>query len=175
MNQESSIVLGMGCFWGAEKRLGTVSGVVSVESGYAGGASQNPTYESILMEARVKPSSCHAEVVKVVFNSVGTVLENILICFWENHDPTQGFRQGNDIGANYRSAIFYTDSSQLPLILLSRDRFQVALDAAGYGSITTEIAPLTVFYPAEEYHQKYLIKNPLGYCGLGGTGVYYSR
>lgn len=152
-----------------------VSGVVSTESGYAGGTSQNPTYESVLKEAKAKGSPCHAEVVKVVFNSAGAALENILICFWENHDPTQGFRQGNDIGANYRSVIFYTDLLQLVRIEHSRDLFQEVLLAAGYALITTEIAPLMTFYPAEAYHQQYLIKNPSGYCGLGGTGVNYPK
>lgn len=165
----------MGCFWGAEKRLAEVFGVFSTETGYAGGASQNPTYQSILREAKTQPTSCHAEVVKVVFDSSEAALENILICFWENHDPTQGFRQGNDIGPNYRSTIFYSEPSQLSLILLTRDCFQVALNEAGYGLITTEIAPLTKFYSAEEYHQQYLSKNPLGYCGLGGTGVFYPK
>ena len=175
MSQESSIVLGMGCFWGAEKHLSKVSGVLSTEVGYAGGQSLYPSYESVLMEARVKPSSSHAEVVNVIFNPVEVVLASILVCFWENHDPTQGFRQGNDIGANYRSVIFYTDPLHLPLIGQSRDRFQGALNAAGYGAITTEIAPLAVFYAAEVHHQQYLTKNPMGYCGLGGLGVYYPK
>ncbi len=168
-----SIVLGMGCFWGAEKRLGEQPGVISTEVGYAGGTSPAPSYESVLAEAHRGAAAVHAEVVKVVFDPQRTSLRQILIAFWENHDTTQGNRQGNDIGGNYRSVILYTTPEQRAIAEETRAEYQPALTHAGYGRITTEIAPLHHFYPAESYHQHYLKSHPNGYCGAGGTGVPY--
>ncbi len=172
-NDAHSIVLGMGCFWGAEKRMSALPGVVDVISGYAGGEDANPTYQGVLRNERVGAGVNHAEVVKVVYDPTRISTEQVLIGFWENHDPTQGERQGNDWGSNYRSAVFYADEAQHRAAARTRERYQQALGHAGYGPITTEIAPLQAFYPAEEYHQDYLVKNPKGYCGLGGTGVRY--
>lgn len=169
--QTESVVLGMGCFWGAEKRLSALPGVERTEVGYAGGDMTSPTYEKVQNSEHRGVGHNHAEVVKVTFDPTRTSLEQILIGFWENHDPTQGNRQGEDIGSNYRSAIFYTNAQQRAVADMSRDAYQQALTKAGHGKITTEIAPLKAFYPAEEYHQHYLQKHPLGYCGLGGTGV----
>lgn len=166
-----SVVLGMGCFWGAEKRMSEVPGVVDVVSGYAGGDFANPTYKSILARERSGSGRNHAEAVKVTFDPAVTSVGQVLAGFWQNHDPTQGDRQGNDIGSNYRSAVYYTGDAQRQAAVMTRDAYQVALTAAGFGRITTEIAPLEKFYAAEEYHQDYLVKNPDGYCGLGGTGV----
>lgn len=166
-----SIVLGMGCFWGAEKRMSELRGVVDVVSGYAGGSYPNPTYRQILERERARGGRNHAEVIKVTFDPAATSVGQVLAGFWQNHDPTQGDRQGNDVGSNYRSAIYYGSDAQRTAALVSRDAYQKALTAAGRGRITTEIAPLQAFYPAEEYHQDYLVKNPDGYCGLGGTGV----
>lgn len=173
------IVLGMGCFWGAEKRMGEIPGVLDVESGYAGGDLPDATYQQILSHERALRAGRasgrnHAEVVKVTFDPEQLSLENVLAKFWENHNPTQGDRQGNDIGSNYRSAIYYQNEAQKSLALATREVYQRALDAAGYGPITTEILPLKHYLTAEEYHQDYLKKNPDGYCGLGGTGVKYS-
>lgn len=171
--QTEYIVLGMGCFWGAEKRMSAIPGVMDVVSGYAGGSFANPTYRDVLRakyDGRVRN---HAEVVKVVFDPAVTSAERVLIGFWQNHDPTQGDRQGNDFGNNYRSAVYYLGESQREAALHTRDRYQPALTAAGHGPITTEITALDAFYPAEDYHQDYLVKNPKGYCGLGGTGVVY--
>jgi peptide methionine sulfoxide reductase msrA/msrB len=172
------VVLGMGCFWGAEKRMGEIPGVVDVESGYAGGDLSGAGYQDILNHERAlrtgkTAARNHAEVVKVVFDPAKVTLETVLAKFWESHDPTQGNRQGNDIGSNYRSAIYYHDESQKAVGLATRTAYQKALDAAGYGRITTEIQPLKNYITAEEYHQNYLKKNPDGYCGLGGTGVKY--
>lgn len=172
-----SIVLGMGCFWGAEKRMSELPGVVDVESGYANGEVAG-TYAAVLAQERAlragrSSKRNHAEVVKVTFDPTRTTLEAVLIAFWENHDPTQGDRQGNDIGSNYRSAIYYMNEAQAAVARASRDVYQQALRQAGLGPITTEIAPLKVYHRAEEYHQDYLKKNPEGYCGLGGTGVKY--
>lgn len=172
-----TIVLGMGCFWGAEKRMRELPGVIEVESGYANGEIEG-RYEAILAHERalrfgMTKKRNHAEVVKVAFDPAKTSLERVLAHFWENHDPTQGDRQGNDVGSNYRSAIYTTSDAQLAIAQKSRDIYQAALEAAGYGPVTTEIAPLRAYYRAEEYHQKYLQKNPHGYCGLGGTGVKY--
>ncbi len=166
-----TIVFGMGCFWGAEKRMAALPGVLDVVSGYAGGAYADPTYEKVLSAEHQSGLRNHAEVVQVTFDPVQTSLSQLLIAFWENHDPTQGDRQGNDRGSNYRSTIYYTDESQKVAIEMSKAAFQLALTKAGYGPITTEIAPLKTFYSAEEYHQDYLAKHPNGYCGLGGTGV----
>ena len=166
-----SIVLGMGCFWGAEKRMAALPGIVDVISGYSGGSYKNPSYRKLINSEGRAGVRNHAEVVKITFDSKETSLGRILAGFWENHDPTQGDRQGNDRGSNYRSAIYYSSPEQRDAALSSRDAYQRVLTANGYGNITTEIAPLEVFYPAEEYHQDYLVKNPNGYCGLGGTGV----
>ena len=173
-----SIVLGMGCFWGAEKRMGALPGVVRVEAGYAGGDAPTVRYEDLhAQEERLREGSSHArnhaEVVKVWFDPARTTLERVLIGFWENHDPTQGDRQGNDVGSNYRSAIYYADEAQHRIALQTREVYQQAMTGAGHGPITTEIAPLRHYNRAEDYHQDYLAKNPQGYCGLGGTGVRY--
>jgi peptide methionine sulfoxide reductase msrA/msrB len=168
-----SIVVGMGCFWGAEKRMGEQPGVLSTEAGYAGGSNPSPTYESVLADAHSGNPNTHVEVVKVVFDPKITTLEHILIAFWQNHDPTQGNRQGNDQGANYRSVILYTTPAQRAIAEKTKQIYQNALHHAGYGPITTQIEPLGQFYPAENYHQHYLQKHPSGYCGTGGTGVAY--
>ncbi len=172
-----TIVLGMGCFWGAEKRMSALPGVVDVESGYANGEVKASYREILAQESRLRLGMSekrnHAEVVKVTFDTTKTDLESVLIGFWENHDPTQGDRQGNDMGSNYRSAIYTHSQGQQAIALKTRDRYQQALSRSGYGKITTDIAPLDNYTPAEEYHQDYLVKNPKGYCGLGGTGVDY--
>jgi peptide methionine sulfoxide reductase msrA/msrB len=175
--QLDTIVLGMGCFWGAEKRMSEVPGVVDVESGYANGDIEG-SYKAVLAHERAVQSGNtrqrnHAEVVKVSFDPARTTLETVLINFWETHDPTQGDRQGNDVGSNYRSAIYTHGEAQEAAALKTRDAYQQALTQAGRGSITTEIAPLKNYTAAEDYHQDYLKKNPKGYCGLGGTGVKY--
>jgi len=175
--QLDTIVLGMGCFWGAEKRMAEVPGVVDVESGYANGDIEG-SYEAILAHERAVRSGKtrqrnHAEVVMVTFDPGRTTLETVLVKFWESHDPTQGDRQGNDVGSNYRSAIYTHSQAQREIALKTRDLYQQALTQAGLGTITTEIAPLKSYFPAEAYHQDYLKKNPQGYCGLGGTGVKY--
>jgi peptide methionine sulfoxide reductase msrA/msrB len=172
-NKEASesIVFGMGCFWGAEKRMAALPGVLDVVSGYAGGDYPDPTYERILESEYRRGVRNHAEVVQVFFDPTRTSVGQLLAGFWENHDPTQGDRQGNDVGSNYRSAIYYSSDAQRQAAEMTRDSYQGVLTAAGFGAITTEIAPLDRFYPAEDYHQDYLIKNPRGYCGLGGTGV----
>jgi len=175
--QLDTIVLGMGCFWGAEKRMSEVPGVVDVESGYANGDIEG-SYEAILAHERAVRSGRtnqrnHAEVVMVTFDPAKTTLESVLIKFWESHDPTQGDRQGNDVGSNYRSAVYTHSAAQQEVALKTRDVYQQALTKAGLGTITTEIAPLKNYTPAEAYHQDYLKKNPQGYCGLGGTGVKY--
>ena len=172
-----SIVLGMGCFWGAEKRMAAVPGVVDVESGYANGevAARYRSiiqHEKALREGRSARRN-HAEVVRVRFDPRHTDIDSVLIAFWENHDPTQGDRQGNDVGSNYRSAIYHESEAHHAAALRTRARYQQALDAAGFGTITTEIAPLTRYAAAEDHHQDYLVKNSDGYCGLGGTGVAY--
>jgi peptide methionine sulfoxide reductase msrA/msrB len=172
-----SIVLGMGCFWGAEKRMAELDGVLDVESGYANGEI-DANYEAILQHERAlragqSDKRNHAEVVKVTFDPNKVSLERVLAQFWQNHNPTQGDRQGNDIGSNYRSAIYTHDEPQRLIAEATRNTYQQALDKAGFGKITTEIAPLQNYAPAEDYHQDYLKKNPNGYCGLGGTGVAY--
>jgi len=173
-----SIILGMGCFWGAEKRMSEIPGVLDVESGYAGGDAARAGYRDVLnLEKKIRRGRSdarnHAEVVKVTFDPDQVSLEQVLIGFWQNHDPTQGDRQGNDIGSNYRSAIYWSDAAQRDVAIKTRDTYQKVLTAAGYGPITTEIAPLHNYNRAEDYHQDYLKKNPNGYCGLGGTGVAY--
>ncbi len=160
------IVLGMGCFWGAEKIFWQTPGVYTTAVGYAGGHTPNPTYEEVC-----SGSTGHAEVVLVVFDPAKTSLNEILRLFWENHDPTQGMRQGNDRGTQYRSAIYTSSDAQREAAIASRDMYAEKLRAAGYGEITTEIADAGPFYYAEDYHQQYLEKNPWGYCPDHGTGV----
>ncbi len=159
-------VLGLGCFWGAERRFWETEGVYTTAVGYAGGTTPNPTYQEVCTGG-----TGHAEVVLVVFDPEIVTFDNVLKVFWESHDPTQGMRQGNDIGTQYRSAIYTLDDEQGNIAVRARDTYQKALRAAGLGSITTEIEPLDTFYYAEDYHQQYLAKNPGGYCGIGGTGV----
>ena len=159
-------VFAMGCFWGAERRFWQQSGVYSSAAGYAGGHTPNPTYEEVCSGL-----TGHTEVVLVVFDPQVTSYAALLKVFWEAHNPTQGMRQGNDSGSQYRSAIYCHGSDQLSAALASQEAFQQALTAAGLGPITTEIAAAPAFYYAEAYHQQYLAKNPGGYCGLGGTGV----
>lgn len=159
-------VFGLGCFWGAERRFWQQPGVFSTAVGYAGGMTPNPTYEEVCSGL-----TGHTEVVLVVFDPQQTSFEALLKVFWEVHNPTQGMRQGNDQGTQYRSAIYCHDAAQLNAALASQARFQAELDKAGLGTITTEIGNAPTFYYAETYHQQYLAKNPNGYCGLGGTGV----
>jgi peptide-methionine (S)-S-oxide reductase len=160
------LVVGMGCFWGAERVFWRADGVHTTAVGYAGGYTPNPTYEEVC-----SGRTGHAEVVLVVFDPSVLPLDGVLRLFWENHDPTQGMRQGNDHGTQYRSAVYWADEAQRTAAEESRDAFQAELAKAGYGAITTEIAAAGPFYYAEDYHQQYLAKNPNGYCGLGGTGV----
>ncbi|XP_018592477.1 mitochondrial peptide methionine sulfoxide reductase isoform X1 [Scleropages formosus] len=159
-------LFGMGCFWGAERKFWTRKGVYSTQVGYAGGFTPNPTYEETCTG-----KTGHAEVVRVVFDPAEVTYENLLRVFWENHDPTQGMRQGNDVGTTYRSAIYAYSAEQMRRARSSRDEYQKALTESGYGKITTEIREAPDFYYAEDYHQQYLSKNPTGYCGSGGTGV----
>jgi peptide-methionine (S)-S-oxide reductase len=159
-------VFGMGCFWGAERVFWQAPGVYTTAVGYAGGYTPNPSYEEVC-SARTG----HAEVVLVVFDPKQTSYDAMLRLFWENHDPTQGMRQGNDVGTQYRSTIYTTSEAQREAAESSRRVFQRELSGAGYGEVTTEIAPLGHFFYAEDYHQQYLAKNPNGYCGLGGMGV----
>jgi peptide-methionine (S)-S-oxide reductase len=159
-------VFGMGCFWGAEKEFWQQPGVYSTAVGYAGGPTPNPTYREVCTGL-----TGHNEVVLVVFDPKVTSFDALLKVFWESHDPTQGMRQGNDVGTQYRSGIYYADEAQKRAAEVSRDAFQKQLTASGFGAITTELVPAPEFYYAEDYHQQYLAKNPDGYCGLGGTGV----
>jgi peptide-methionine (S)-S-oxide reductase len=159
-------IVAMGCFWGAEKAFWSLPGVYTTAVGYAGGVTPNPTYEEVC-----SGRTGHAEAVLVVFDPAKTSYAEILRVFWEGHDPTQGMRQGNDVGTQYRSAILWASEQQREIALQSRERYASQLHEAGYGEITTEIAPAGEFYYAEDYHQQYLHKNPMGYCGLGGTGV----
>ena len=159
-------VFGMGCFWGAEKKFWQAPGVYTTAVGYAGGLTPNPTYEEVC-----SGRTGHNEVVLVVFDPRATSYAEMLRIFWENHDPTQGMRQGNDAGTQYRSAVYTSDAEQARVADESRKMFAERLGQAGYGEITTEFAPAPTFYYAEDYHQQYLAKNPGGYCGLGGTGV----
>jgi peptide-methionine (S)-S-oxide reductase len=159
-------VFGMGCFWGAERKFWEAPGVYTTAAGYAGGYTPNPTYREVC-----SGMTGHTEVVLVVFDPAATSYEAMLTVFWENHDPTQGMRQGNDVGTQYRSAIYCYSPDQRRAAADSRSAFQDRLTEAGYGRITTEIADAPAFYYAEDYHQQYLAKNPGGYCGLGGTGV----
>ena len=159
-------MFGMGCFWGAERKFWQVEGVYSTQVGYAAGLTPNPTYEEVC-----SGRTGHNEVVQVVFDITRTSFAHMLAVFWENHDPTQGMRQGNDIGTQYRSGIYTFSPEQAELALTSKADFEINLRAAGYDAITTEILVAPTFYYAEDYHQQYLGKNPNGYCGLGGTGV----
>jgi peptide-methionine (S)-S-oxide reductase len=159
-------VFGMGCFWGAEKKFWSAPGVYTTAVGYAGGYTPNPTYREVC-----SGMTGHAEVVLVVFDPGQTSYDAMLAIFWENHDPTQGMRQGNDVGTQYRSTIYCASDEHRRAAEASRALFQDRLTAAGFGRITTEVAGEPAFYYAEDYHQQYLAKNPDGYCGLGGTGV----
>ena len=156
----------LGCFWGAERKFWQAPGVFSTHVGYAAGHTPNPTYEEVC-----SGRTGHAEVVRVAFDPQATSYAALLKLFWENHDPTQGMRQGNDIGTQYRSGIYVYSDAQRRLAEASRDAYQNALRAAGHAAITTEILRAPTFYYAEDYHQQYLAKNPNGYCGIGGTGV----
>jgi len=160
-------MFGLGCFWGAERKFWELGdGIYVTAAGYAGGHTPNPTYEEVC-----SGRTGHNEVVLVVYDPKKISYERLLKAFWENHDPTQGMRQGNDVGTQYRSGIYFFDEGQKRAAEASRDLFQKQLSGAGYGAITTEIVPAPEFYYAEDYHQQYLAKNPDGYCGLGGTGV----
>lgn len=159
-------LFGMGCFWGAERKFWQAKGIYTTAVGYAGGYTPNPTYEEVC-----SGQTGHNEVVRVVFDPAVIDYDAILRIFWESHDPTQGMRQGNDAGTQYRSGIYTTSDAHYEQALASRDAYQQKLTAAGYGAITTEIVAAPELYYAEDYHQQYLAKNPGGYCGLGGTGV----
>jgi peptide-methionine (S)-S-oxide reductase len=159
-------LFGMGCFWGAEKKFWQLPGVYSTAVGYAAGFTPNPTYREVC-----SGMTGHNEVVLVVFDPRKVSYDTLLKTFWENHDPTQGMRQGNDVGTQYRSGIYYFDDAQRAAAERSREAYGERLRAGGYGRITTEIIPAPEFYYAEDYHQQYLAKNPDGYCGIGGTGV----
>jgi peptide-methionine (S)-S-oxide reductase len=162
----AQVVFGMGCFWGAERLFWQADGVLTTAAGYAGGYTPNPTYEEVC-----SGGTGHTEVVLVAYDPAAVDFDVLLKVFWENHDPTQGMRQGNDVGTQYRSAVYWADDAQRDAALASRDAYQERLSDAGYGDITTEIAVAGAFFYAEEYHQQYLHKVPNGYCGLGGTGV----
>jgi len=159
-------LFGLGCFWGAEKKFWQLPGVYTTAVGYAAGLTPNPTYREVC-----SGMTGHSEVVLVVFDPKRISYDDLLKTFWESHNPTQGMRQGNDVGTQYRSGIYYYDDQQRAAAERSRDDYQRALASGGYGAITTEILPAPEFYYAEDYHQQYLSKNPDGYCGLGGTGV----
>ena len=159
-------LFGMGCFWGAERKFWEVSGVYSTAVGYAAGGTPNPTYEEVCSGL-----TGHNEVVRVVFDPSAISYESVLQIFWENHDPSQGMQQGNDVGTQYRSGIYVYSEPQRAAAESTRDAFQQGLTAAGFGDITSEILEAPKFYYAEDYHQQYLAKNPNGYCGMGGTGV----
>jgi len=166
MDNIQTAVFGMGCFWGAERLFWSLNGVSETAVGYAGGITANPSYKEVC-----SGTTQHAEVVLVKFDPAVISYSELLSVFWENHDPTQGNRQGNAVGTQYRSALYCTTPTQTERALATRDAFQRELTALGYGSITTEIAPLGAFTFAEEYHQQYLSKNPDGYCGIRGTGA----
>jgi len=159
-------IFGMGCFWGAERLFWNLDGVYSTSVGYAGGVTENPSYREVCTGR-----TAHTEAVMVVFDPAKVSYEELLAVFWEEHDPTQGMRQGNDRGSQYRSAIYFNGETQEKSALATRDAVQEQLTAMGYGTITTEIAPVGAYYYAEDYHQQYLAKNPNGYCGISGTGV----
>jgi peptide-methionine (S)-S-oxide reductase len=159
-------VFGLGCFWGAERKFWQQKGVYSTSVGYASGFTPNPTYEEVC-----SGQTGHNEVVRVIFDPAVISYEDLLKVFWENHDPTQGMRQGNDLGTQYRSGIYVTSDAQRQAANMSRQTYDMALQRAGFERVTTEVLDAPVFYYAEAYHQQYLAKNPDGYCGLGGTGV----
>jgi peptide-methionine (S)-S-oxide reductase len=159
-------LFGMGCFWGAERKFWELPGVFSTSVGYAGGSTPNPTYREVC-----SGQTGHTEAVRVVFDTRKVSYEALLRVFWENHDPTQGMRQGNDVGTQYRSAVYWYGDDQRRAAEASREAYQKSLSAAGHGAITTELREAPEFYYAEDYHQQYLAKNPGGYCGIGGTGV----
>jgi len=161
-------MFGLGCFWGAEKLFWNLPGVYTTAVGYAGGLTPNPTYEEVCTGR-----TGHNEVVRVVYDPAKTSYEELLRAFWEAHNPTQGMRQGNDVGTQYRSGIYVNDDAERKAAEASRDAYAAQLAKAGYGAITTEIQPAPAFYFAEDYHQQYLAKNPAGYCGLGGCGITY--
>jgi peptide-methionine (S)-S-oxide reductase len=163
---DATALFALGCFWGAERKFWQVPGVYSTAVGYAGGFTPNPTYEEVC-----SGQTGHAEVVQVVYDPAAVSYADLLKVFWESHDPTQGMRQGNDLGTQYRSAIYAKDAEQREAAEKSLEQYQQALSAAGRGKITTEIASAPPFYYAEDYHQQYLAKNPDGYCGIGGCGV----
>ena len=162
------LALGMGCFWGAERLFWSQPGVYSTAVGYAGGITKHPSYEDVCSGL-----TAHTEVVLLFYNPIEVSIQNLLTIFWESHNPTEGMRQGNDIGTQYRSAIYTTNQAQLDASLEGVPRAQAALNVKGYKEITTEIRRLDEFYYAEDYHQQYLAKNPAGYCGLAGTGISY--
>ncbi|GGY44299.1 peptide methionine sulfoxide reductase MsrA [Bacterioplanes sanyensis] len=162
------LIVGMGCFWGAERRFWTMDGVEVTAVGYAGGTTPNPTYQEVC-----SGQTGHTEVVRIWYRPEVVSLEALLTAFWESHDPTQGMRQGNDVGTQYRSALYAADANDLAQALASRDHYQQRLTEAGQGGITTEIRELNEFYFAEADHQQYLAKNPGGYCGLSGCNVSY--
>jgi len=164
--QMQMAMFGLGCFWGAEHKFWVIDSVYSTAVGYAGGYTPNPKYDEVCTGR-----TGHNEVVRVVFNKEDVAFESLLTIFWESHDPTQGMRQGNDTGTQYRSGIYTYNDAQQQLAEYSRDQYQILLTAAGHGEITTEIITAPEFYYAEDYHQQYLAKNPGGYCGLGGTGI----
>ena len=164
--QYRQLIVAMGCFWGAERMFWEQEGVFSTSAGYIGGSTRNPTYEEVC-----SGKTGHAESVLIVYDPTIIPLNKLLAIFWEGHDPTQYMRQGNDIGTQYRSVIFFPDEADLELINKTKSLFQEQLARSGYGRIVTEIMPFEAFYFAENYHQQYLAKNPSGYCGLGGTGV----
>ena len=172
-----TIVFGAGCFWGVEKHFEQVKGVIDAKSGYAGGNYPNPTYETVLKYRKNTPKNTinHTEVVEVTFDNQKTDAKKLIEEFWELHNPTQGDRQGNDIGNNYRSAIFYTNETQKKIAFETKNEYQKLLNKAGFGKITTQIEPLTKFYSAEDYHQDYLKKNPFGYCPNHRTGVKFEK
>ena len=164
------VIFGMGCFWGAERKFWQLPGVYTTAVGYAGGFTLNPSYEEVC-----SGMTGHNEVVLVVFDPEQITFQRLLQVFWEAHDPTQGMRQGNDVGTQYRSGIYVFDETQKQLAVASRETFSAELGKKGYGKITTEITDAPAFYYAEDYHQQYLERNPNGYCGLGGTGVRFPQ
>ncbi len=170
-----TIVFGAGCFWGVEKYFDSLTGVTKATSGYAGGDYDNPTYELVLKHRDITQGQNHAEVVEVIYDDENISTEQLIKAFWELHDPTQGERQGNDRGNNYRSAIYYTTEEQKDIAFSTKEAYQKLLTKAGYGTITTEIKKLIKFYPAEQYHQDYLKKNPNGYCPNHATGVKFEK
>jgi len=172
-----TIVFAAGCFWGVEKYFSNIDGVIDVKSGYAGGNYDDPTYEKVLDYRATSTQEIinYTESVKIIYNDKKIPTQELIKDFWELHDPTQGDRQGNDIGNNYRSAIFYTNEKQKEIANKSKEQYQALLTKAGYGKITTQILPFDKFYEAEEYHQDYLKKNPNGYCPNHSTGVKFGE